>query len=212
MPFVNHYCKKYLIDAYPDQKDIIENNFSSWYKLNVGCGTRLDNTWINVDELNLDLTDKNLEGENIDYINIHDVNNKFVSEGFLQLDFYKLDKLNCELFDVIFSQHVVEHIMHDRVDQTLKTWISLLKPGGYFYVCTPDFKFIIDDVYGEQKYFKTIDEAWVFIFNGGTHFSGHDPINLKNRLLKLGLSNVKILPRDEDKKEVMAELVLVGVK
>ena len=51
-------------------------------------------------------------------------------------------------FDVVFSSHCLEHMMDPR--EALKTWYSLVRPGGFLIIIVPD-----EDLY-EQGHFPSI--------------------------------------------------------
>lgn len=47
--------------------------------------------------------------------------------------------------DVLFSNHVLEHIPRKQCEQALRNCYALLKPGGIFRLVVPDLKALADD-------------------------------------------------------------------
>jgi SAM-dependent methyltransferase len=41
-------------------------------------------------------------------------------------------------FDYVFSSHCLEHLQSSRVDQVLRDWYALLRPGGFLVLYLPD--------------------------------------------------------------------------
>ena len=44
---------------------------------------------------------------------------------------------NCT-FDIVYSSHVLEHIPWYQVEEVLREWVRILKPGGYMELWVPD--------------------------------------------------------------------------
>ena len=44
---------------------------------------------------------------------------------------------NCT-FDIVYSSHVLEHIPWYQVEEVLREWVRILKPGGYMEIWVPD--------------------------------------------------------------------------
>lgn len=45
--------------------------------------------------------------------------------------------------DLVYACHVLEHISHLRVDETLREWRRILKPGGVLRLSVPDFDLLV---------------------------------------------------------------------
>lgn len=54
-------------------------------------------------------------------------------------DGQKLDSIDDETFDFQFSSHTLEHVVD--VDDALKNWIRVVKPGGFIYCVIPDWHY-----------------------------------------------------------------------
>jgi predicted SAM-dependent methyltransferase len=82
--------------------------------------------------------------------------------------------------EVIYSCHMLEHLDATEVQQCLKEFMRLLKPGGILRLALPDLRFHID------KYLKTGD-ADAFI--NGTLLGRAKPRTLKGHLLRAVLGD-----------------------
>jgi len=72
-------------------------------------------------------------------------------EGFVSVDIYKSPKIE-EVFDMgdipyldntigaIYSEHSLEHVSFERVEEVLKEWNRVLEPGGELILYMPDFE------------------------------------------------------------------------
>lgn len=85
-------------------------------RLHIGCGSRLFDGYINIDGEYLSGTPG---------VIIHDITRPF--------------SLPDNSVDEILSVHVIEHIMRDRVQEMMRDWLRVLKPGGFVAVEWPDF-------------------------------------------------------------------------
>jgi len=52
--------------------------------------------------------------------------------------------------DLIRASHVLEHIRGERVPDTLKEWVRVLRPGGWLQVAVPDFAWCVAAYRGEK--------------------------------------------------------------
>ena len=108
--------------------------------------------------------------------------------------------------DKIYSSHLLEHIPYEQLIILLKKCRSVLKVGGEFSVCVPNFRFYIDS-YKEGKMFKeretwwqqglidtgsAIDQLNYIAYMNDEHKYMFDEENLVNTLKKAGFSNVKL--------------------
>ncbi len=72
-------------------------------------------------------------------------------EGFVSVDIFKSPKID-EVFDMgdipykdntigaIYSEHALEHVSFERVEEVLKEWFRVLQPGGELFLYMPDFE------------------------------------------------------------------------
>ncbi len=93
--------------------------------IHLGCGYENDPRYINVDAIPLP------------HVN-------FVSRV------EKLPMFPNDYADLIYACHVLEHISHRHLIDTLKEWRRVLKPGGVLRISLPDFEKIID-IYEENE-------------------------------------------------------------
>lgn len=83
-------------------------------KLNIGCGKQIFDGWENID---------------------------LYQPGCLKYDARDLENVYAKnSVDEIHASDVLEHFSHLEVDRVLKSWCSLLKPGGKIYIRVPDTK------------------------------------------------------------------------
>jgi len=107
-------------------------------KLHIGCGTNLIPTWLNSD--------------------FHPNTDKV-----LHLDATQSFPLDGELFDYVYSEHMIEHISYVSGLNMLKESNRVLKNNGKIRISTPNFQFLID-LYNDgnsdiqQKYLKWSSE------------------------------------------------------
>lgn len=83
--------------------------------LNIGCGSRFNRSWTNVD---MHPYDKDVQPCNI----LHGL------------------PFNNECFDVVYHSHVLEHIRKSDVDKFLAECFRVLKPNGVLRVVIPDLE------------------------------------------------------------------------
>lgn len=160
-------------------------------KLHLGCGTNILEGWLNAD--------------------------RFKAEADIYLNVIgKLPFAN-NTFDVVFSEHMLEHIFIDHIPRLLSEIQRVLKPGGIFRFSVPDlelyakkyvekddafFKPIIDLYANNQaKSHKHKKKHWLVRTNGGAFMSRavrrfyhhhwmYDFPTFKSCLLEVGFSEV----------------------
>lgn len=86
------------------------------------------------------------------------------------------------------SYHVVEHISHQKISQTLKEWYRVLQPDGTLIVECPHFDEAI------KEYLEGNEERLLNIFgrqrfSGDTHLYGYNPKRLIRYLQEAGFSD-----------------------
>jgi len=101
--------------------NILESYFSVIKnpKLHIGCGSHVLGGW-----LNCDLTP--------------------LSDQIFTLDASKKFPFADNVFDFIFTEHMIEHIPYEAGLFMMKECLRVLKPGGVMRVSTPDLKFLFD--------------------------------------------------------------------
>jgi predicted SAM-dependent methyltransferase len=65
-------------------------------------------------------------------------NNKFVAEVLRGID--DLFGIPDEVVDALYCSHALEHMKIAQVEDTLREWNRVLKPGGLLFVSVPDLK------------------------------------------------------------------------
>ncbi|MFW7379492.1 MAG: class I SAM-dependent methyltransferase [Oligoflexus sp.] len=136
---------------------------------------------------------KYLKSHNVKMLNIGAGPNR--KEGWLTADAFKPEAdiyMNARTkwpfpdntFDVIYSEHMLEHIHVDKVPHLLSEAFRVLKPGGLFRVTVPDleihatnyvnrndefFKPIIDKY--KARWDKQKEKYWLIRSNGGAFMS-----------------------------------------
>lgn len=95
--------------------------------------------------------------------------------------------------DLIYACHVLEHVSHLKLNETVAGWRSRLKPGGVLRLAVPDFDAIVH-IYGDQG--KSIDAIKLALLGGQEYpFNYHSAIfnreYLKRLLRDSGFSEVR---------------------
>lgn len=67
----------------------------------------------------------------------------------------KLDMFADGSVDLIYSCHMLEHLPRNEVEDVLKEWHRVLKPGGILRLAIPDFEKIVE-VYNKTKDLKSL--------------------------------------------------------
>jgi predicted SAM-dependent methyltransferase len=93
-------------------------------KLHLGCGTKMVPGWLNAD--------------------------KFKTTADVWVDAYKRLPFPDASFDVVYSEHTIEHVRIDKVAHVLHEVSRILRPGGLFRVTCPDLelfarRYVADD-------------------------------------------------------------------
>lgn len=113
-------------------------------------------------------------------------------------------------FDLVFSEHMIEHMTFTDGAAVLRECVRVLKPNGRLRITTPDINFLIKLYTGprsplEDEYLKWAswpfedspppDEAAIFVFNRFVRAWGHlfiyDPPTLSNLMTRLGLVDIE---------------------
>jgi predicted SAM-dependent methyltransferase len=88
-------------------------------KLNLGCGENVLAGWLNVDFDPL-------------------------SKEVVYLDATARFPLPDGVFDFIFSEHMIEHVIYAHAEHMLRECFRIMKAGGRIRISTPDLKFLIE--------------------------------------------------------------------
>ena len=122
-------------------------------------------------------------------------------EGYINVDLWLTDATDviCDItrlpwptnsVAIIESYHVLEHISHRKIEQTLREWCRVLKPHGKLILECPDFdKAIMEyqagsngrliNIFGQQR------------FHGDAHLFGYNPSRLVQLLKENGFDSIK---------------------
>lgn len=95
-------------------------------KLNLGCGTDVKPGWVNIDLA-------------LESPPVFDPNS-VPATIFINHDLRRGIPLPRESCAVIYSSHFFEHVQYGEALNLLRECYQLLKPGGVFRICLPDFK------------------------------------------------------------------------
>jgi predicted SAM-dependent methyltransferase len=130
-------------------------------------------------------------------------------QGWINADFFsfkrKLDwmldlryPLNCDdnVWDVVFTEHTLEHLYPDRVASLLKELYRTMKPGAWIRISVPDLQKYVSyychqEVDAEFAQFRTGCEAIRTLTQGSIHLSVWDSQLLKNFLESAEFINVQ---------------------
>jgi len=139
-------------------------------KVNVGCGYKIKQGWVNVDLFD-DLADVKMDASNLTFED--------------------------ESVDEILAEHILEHIMYEKTIATLDNWYRILKPGGTVTIAVPDLDFLFDE-YKKKSYFSDITRAIFGPQNnqGQIHYTGFNFQTLKECLELAGFENVVRIETD----------------
>ena len=74
--------------------------------------------------------------------------------------------------DEIHCVHVLEHVTRDKYVPMLREMHRVLKPGGYLYVETPDFKGTVDEL---KEAFDANDTDWIHIWTTSVYGKNERP-------------------------------------
>jgi predicted SAM-dependent methyltransferase len=133
-------------------------------------------------------------------------------EGFINIDYWITDATDyvCDVrrlpwrdgsVDAIESHHVIEHISHRDVTETLLEWRRVLVPGGSLMLETPHFDETL------REYLAGNEERLLSIFGrqrraGDTHLFGYNPQRLARLLAQCGFEDfVEKSPRSHQSAE-----------
>ena len=169
-------------------------------KLNLGCGDKLINGYINVDLVT--------ERAGV----TPDVN----------CDIRKLTVFDTEYADEILAVHVIEHFWRWEVEDILAEWVRVLKPNGKLILECPNLisaceEFLKDPEAGSSPNQKGQKTMWVFYGDPRwrdplmVHRWGYTPKSLATIMNAAGLSQLKQEPAQFKLREPR-DMRITGVK
>lgn len=180
---------------------IIENYFTRHEvrKLHIGCGENIVDGWLNSDYYPS-------------------------STRILHLDATDIFPFDDNMFDYIFSEHMIEHISYSNGSAMLSECYRVLRNNGKIRVSTPDLRFLID-LYQDNKselqneYIRWATDNFIegapyhddaFVINNFVRVWGHlfiyDEKTLRLSLEKAGFSNIVRCELNKSKDDVLRNL------
>jgi len=99
-------------------------------------------------------------------------------------------------FDFVYSSHCLEHMRS--VDESLRNWLRILKPGGYLYVVVPDY-ILYEKMVWPSRYNGDHKQSFSFLISRAAvrrdnHFHVSD--DLLPLLKSLGAESVQLSVED----------------
>ena len=153
-------------------------------KLHIGCGDHLLEGWLNTD---LDP----------------------VSNTIFHLNATWKFPFNNDMFDYVFSEHMIEHISYIQGRHMLAESFQVLKPNGKVRITTPDLAFLVGIYQNKQsviqnEYIEWYNKEFIgattlykepFVINSSMRLFGHqfiyDENTLRESFEKTGFINIK---------------------
>lgn len=168
-------------------------------KLHIGCGENILSGWLNSD------------------LSPH-------SDKVIPIDATDMFSLENDMFDYIFSEHMIEHISYSNGLAMLSESHRILKHGGKLRISTPDLQFLID-LYQknpsklQKEYIKWATDCFIknapyyddiFVINNFVRDWGHlfiyDEKTLRSSLENVGFTKIIRLELNESKDEALRNL------
>ncbi len=154
-------------------------------RLNLGCGDKILNGYTNVDVV------QERSGRQPDVI----------------CDIRKLSVFEDNYCDEILAVHVVEHFWRWEVEDVIKEWCRVLKPGGKMILECPNLQSACEEflknpeVYSQQG---SQGQRTMWVFYGDpqwkdplmVHRWGYTPLSLSSLMRSCGLTNVRQEPAE----------------
>jgi len=144
----------------------MKNKNTKKIKLHLGCGIRYIPDFIHIDIRKF---------PHIDYVTSVD----------------KLDMFKDNSVDLIYACHLLEHFRRNQIENVLKEWYRVLKPGGILRLAVPDFEKLVE-VYFKYKDLKLILGPLVGRqdYPESTHYVVFDFSTITEILKKVGFKNI----------------------
>ncbi len=87
----------------------------------------------------------------------------------IEADIRKLDWLENDFVDELYSAHVVEHVSYTEIDNLLREWYRVLRPGGKLTIKMPDLDFLCR-AYTEGIH--STEETMIAFYGGFSDYPG----------------------------------------
>jgi predicted SAM-dependent methyltransferase len=151
-------------------------------KLHLGCGDIRKEGYVNIDHRKTDATDE-------------------------VMDCRFLEAYEDESADVIESYHLIEHLPRphsheENVNDALKNWYNVLKPGGKLVIECPDFHETVRDYWENNNKARKNNIYGLDRFEGDTHRWGYEFDELKSMLQAAGYTDIKRKPPTDFHREL----------
>ncbi len=171
-------------------------------KVNLGCGLRVANGWLNIDgSLNALIASSPSWTHHLVY-RFSGASNYYSLDQYCRILkehkflFHNLSlslPLHDQSVDIIYSSHFFEHLFKGEAAKLLKSCYRALKPGGLIRISIPDLAYAIS-LYSLGKKTEMLDN-YFFVENRGSYLARHkymyDFELIKQALEEAGFSNVK---------------------
>ncbi|MGH9161084.1 MAG: hypothetical protein ACRD2X_14005 [Vicinamibacteraceae bacterium] len=157
----------------PEQYAELTSRMPDGLLVNLGCGVRPKDQWINVDSRPLPYVEV-----------VADVRRLPFEPG------------SVAAFE---AAHLVEHFrQHEMQTEILPYWLTLLKPGGTLRIVCPNLAAVIEESAAGRL---TLDQAEALIFGGqeyegNDHFAMYWPESLQSMLAAAGFSRSEVVARN----------------
>lgn len=139
-------------------------------KLNLGCGGRVKEGWVNIDLYHC-------------------------ADNVVPLDIRRLPFPDGSAGEIC-SAAALEHIGYRDVPATLREWHRVLCFGGKVTICVPDFEWIVKKWLAEEEGFRTArGQQLVYglqLHEGEFHRSLYTPASLYRLMINTGFREVKV--------------------
>ncbi|MGB5277653.1 MAG: methyltransferase domain-containing protein, partial [Gammaproteobacteria bacterium] len=157
--------------------DKLETARNEHIRLNLGCGHKPLDGYLNVDR-------RSLPGIDI----VADVDELPFEQGEI---------------DEIFSSHLLEHFPEEQLKRVLlHYWLDLLKPGGVFRAVVPDGDGMIKAYTGGEYPFQRLRDVTYGAqdYDGDFHFNMFTTSSLSELLAEAGFIDIKIIAENRENK------------
>jgi predicted SAM-dependent methyltransferase len=154
------------------------------------------------------------------------------SEGWINVDRSTSEHIKCDVVadvmtelddyfakecaDEVYAGHLFEHIPYPEAENTLRYWISFLKPGGKIAITTPDSKYLAKAYLSGEISIEKLNDVYIFSYcQEDIHKSMWDADSLIKLFHKVGLKEVKEMDRNGDSRLVMGvpwQVIVEGTK